>query len=464
MNERVARRIPSWRRTGPAVPALVAAVLLGIPATMLSAGAAGTGDAGERVKLHRPDPTVVTFSRDVAPIIQQKCQQCHQAGSIAPMQLITYDEVRRYAPLIKDRVQRRVMPPWAMNPYVGIQHFKNDISLSDEEIATIVQWVDAGAPQGDPADLPAPVQWPKGDQFRLLAEFGEPDLVILTDPYTVPAQGGDQWWRPLVPTGLTQDRWVRAAEVLPAYPEGLPVTHHVLARLRQTDEIEGLLTEWAVGSNAEIFLEGSGKLMQAGSSISFEVHYYPAGKEVPNNQVAVGLWFFPEDYQPKQPTVLRMFNVAPATTLEIPPHSTAVFQNEFLMTRPTRIESFQPHMHLRGKGMSMEAIYPNGRKELLSLVDDFQFQWHTNYVYADDAAPLLPAGTILKFTVWYDNTANHPSNPHPGNFVTWGDRAADEMGHAWVSLTYLEQAEFDELLAARGNTTARRFREPVLAP
>jgi len=429
--------------------------MLGALAGVLALGAGVTAlyaspeRADDPPAANRSSDEVSTFSRDVMPILQQKCQECHQPGSIGPMSLMTYDEVRPWAPLIRERVQHRLMPPWAMNPYVGIQGFKNDMSLTEEQIALIVNWVDAGAPEGDPADLPPPVQWPTAETFRSVSLLGEPDLIIYTDPYDVPATGGDQWWRPVVETGLTEDRWVRAAEVLPAYPEGLPVTHHLLARLIQPQGIQGLLTEWAVGSNAEIFPEGAGKLMQAGSKIDFEVHYYPSGTAVPNNQVALGIWFFPEGYEPEYPTVLRLFNVAPQQTLEILPHSTAVFQNDFLMREPTRIESFQPHMHLRGKGMSMEAIYPDGRKEMLSIVDNFQFAWHTNYIYADDTAPLLPAGTILRFTVWYDNTENHPSNPHPGNFVTWGDRAADEMGHAWVSLTSLKQEDFDRLVAER---------------
>jgi hypothetical protein len=412
----------------------------GLTAPLLS-GAASAQAGGEG--------RTVTFSRDVAPILQENCQECHQPGSIAPMSLITFQEARRWSARIRDRVEDRIMPPWHLNPHLGIQDYKNDISLSDAEIATIVAWVEAGAPEGDPNDLPPPVEFTKGDRLLMEARLGPPDLMIETPPFTVPATGNDQWWRPKVQTGLTEDRWVRAVEVLPSFPEGRKVTHHFLASAIQQHNLGGLLTEWAVGKVGEVYQEGTGKLLQAGSEIEFEVHYFPSGTEVPNDQVSLAIWLYPEEYEPELETQLRIFNVAPQGTLEIPPHSRPMFSNEFVMRSPVRLQSFQPHMHLRGKGMSMEAIYPDGRKELLSIVDNFQFNWHNNYIYADHAAPLLPAGTVLKFNVWFDNTTDHPSNPHPGDFVTWGDRAADEMGHAWVGVTQLTQEQYERLVAER---------------
>lgn len=391
----------------------------------------------------------VTFYEDIAPIFQQNCQQCHQPGSIAPFSLISYQDARRYASRIRQRVADRIMPPWHVNPYIGIQDFKNSRALSEADIATIVAWVDAGSPEGNINDAPPPVSFPTGESFLLLDKLGPPDMIIKTPPFTVPEHGNDQWWRPVVETGLTEDRWVRAVEVLPSYPQGRKVTHHFLATAVQEHNLNGLLTEWAVGKVGEEYAEGTGKLLQAGGKISFEVHYFPAGEEVVDDQVSLGIWLYPVGYEPEMETELRLFNVAPQNTLQIPPGSKPLFSNEYVMRTPVRIQSFQAHMHLRGKGASMEAIYPNGRHELLSQIDNFQFNWHNNYIYSDAAAPLLPAGTVLKFNMWYDNTAENPSNPHAGDFVTWGDRAADEMGHMWIGVTTLTQEQYDQLVAER---------------
>jgi hypothetical protein len=424
------------------------AVCVGRALTTLSIAAVGTfGFVGTAAAQEGGED--ITFTRDIAPIFQDNCQVCHQEGAIAPMSLMTYDQARRYARRIKDRVAKRLMPPWHLNPHIGIQDFKNDRSLSEEDIQTIVDWVDSGMPEGDPADMPPPVEWPTGEDFQFRGELGEPDMIIYTDAFDVPASGNDLWWRPTVPTGLTEDRYVRAMEVLPSFPDGRGVTHHFLATAVQETSLGGLLTEWALGKTGEVYQEGTGKLLEAGSEIEFEVHYYPNGTEVPQDRVALGIWLYPEDYVPEFPTRLRFFNVAPQNVLEIPPHSKPIYQRQWVMNNPVRIQSFQAHFHLRGKGASMEAIYPDGSVELLSQIDNFQFNWHNNYIYADDAAPLLPEGTVLKFTMWYDNTEDNPSNPHPGDFVTWGDRAADEMGHFWIGVTDLSQEQFDRLKAER---------------
>lgn len=395
------------------------------------------------------DADAITFTRDIVPILQNNCQVCHTRGAIAPMELMTYDQVRRYGRIIRSRVQERLMPPWHLNPEIGIQEFENDRSLTDEEIETIVTWVMNGMPEGDPADMPPPVEFPTGEDFQTSEILGEPDLIIYTKPFDVPASGNDLWWRPRVPTGLTKDRYVRATEVLPSFPDGRGVTHHMLVTAVQETSVGGLLTEWALGKTGELYQEGTGKLLEAGSELSFEVHYYPNGTPVPQDQVALGIWLYPEDEVPEFPTRLRFFNVAPEGVLGIPPHSKPIYQRQFVMRNPTRIQSFQAHFHLRGKGASMEAIYPDGRTELLSQIDDFQFNWHNNYIYADHAAPLLPAGTTLKFSMWYDNTEDNPNNPHPGDFVTWGDRAADEMGHFWIGVTDLTEEQYQKLKAER---------------
>jgi hypothetical protein len=211
----------------------------------------------------------------------------------------------------------------------------------------------------------------------------------------------------------------------------------------------GLFMEWAVGKTGEVFQEGSGKLMLPGSRIRWEVHYYSVGEEVKDDVVEMGVWFYPKGTVPKNRTILRMFNAAAGSELGIPPGQMAMTQNFYVMPAPARIENFQPHMHMRGKAFSMEAIYPSGRREMLSMVSNFQWRWHVNYIFADNAAPLLPKGTTLVFTAWHDNTAQNPNNPDPRQWIGWGDRTIDEMAHVWADVTYLEQADFDRLTAQR---------------
>ena len=243
----------------------LAALLLALP----GAAAAGAED------------TTPTFTKDVAPIFQQKCQACHRPGYIAPMSLMTYAESRPWARSIKTRVETRQMPPWHIDKSVGIQDFENDRSLTGAEIDTIVRWVDAGAPRGNPADMPPPVEFADDDVWNFAGLFGgPPDLVIHSAPYTVPAVAQDRWWKPEVPTGLTEDRWIRAIEIRPSSVDGRRITHHALARLQQEEDGDlgaasdvgpGLLMEWAVGKQGEIMRPNSGKLIKAGSSIVWDI-------------------------------------------------------------------------------------------------------------------------------------------------------------------------------------------------
>ena len=412
-----------------------------------------------------PKPAdAVTYARHIAPIFQQKCQECHQPGSIAPMSLLTYDDAKKYARRIRAKVGSRMMPPWHIDKTVGIQQFKNDRSLTDAQIDAILSWVDGGSPMGDPADLPPAVKFPDPNRWQLAEKLGRaPDLVVRSMPYTLAARTQDKWFRPVVETGLTEARWVRAIEVKPVRANDRKIVHHVLAYLLQ-DEPEvtglastahdhqanaGLFMEWAVGKTGQIFAEDAGKLMLPGSRIRWEVHMHAIGEEYKDSQVELAVYFYPRGFVPKHRTVLTMFNMARTSELDIPPNEKTITQNFYVLQAPARIENFQPHMHMRGKAMSLEAIYPDGRKEILSQVSNFQWNWHVNYVYADGVAPLLPKGTMLSFTAWHDNTADNPNNPDPSQWVGWGDRTVDEMAHNWIDVTYLEQDEFNKLVAQR---------------
>jgi hypothetical protein len=405
----------------------------------------------------------VTFAKDVAPIFQDKCQTCHRPDSIAPMSLITYDEVRPWARSIKTRVLARTMPPWHLDKTVGIQHFANDASLSDQQIDTIVRWVDAGAPLGDRSDLPAPIKWPTETRWEFASKFGQPDLIVKSPAWHMPAQSQDAWYKPVVETGLTEARWVRAIEIRPSTVKGRRITHHALARLKQddggdplktsgdsADTTGGLFMEWAVGKQGELLRPNTGKLMLPGSKIIFDIHYHAVGEDI-TDSVELGVYFYPKGQEPKYRTVLGSFEsiAGGKEALDIAPNSIAVSSDTHVMKRAGRIENFQPHMHLRGKAMLMEAILPDGTIRTLSYVNNFQFNWHLNYVYADDAAPILPKGTILKFTAWHDNTSANKENPDPSQWVGWGERTVDEMAHAWVNITYMSDDDYAAEVAQR---------------
>jgi len=389
-------------------------------------------------------------------------------GSIAPIHLTNYDEARRYGRRIRAKVSDRIMPPWHIDRTVGIQDFKNDRSLTATEVETIVRWVDGGMPLGDEADLPPAPDFTDPLGFQLEDEFGVPDLIIASDPYTLEAETQDKWFRPVTETGLTEPRWVRAIEIRPVGPDATTITHHVLAFLQQDEEETeynvgpvitssrggsmggpGLFMEWAVGKRGEIFPEGAGKLMLPDSRIRWEVHMHAMGELVEDARIEMGVWFYDEGDEPRNRTRLRMFDARGATGLDIQPNEVAVTQQYHVLRWPTRLENFQPHMHMRGKVMQMEAIYPDGRQEVLSRVDNFQWNWHVNYIYANDAAPLLPAGTTLVITAWHDNTAENANNPDPTQWISWGDRTVDEMAHAWVDVTYLSEEEYEAEVARR---------------
>ena len=206
--------------------------------------------------------------------------------------------------------------------------------------------------------------------------------------------------------------------------------------------------EWAVGKVGEIFPPDAGKLMLPGAQIRFSVHYHAIGEVVPDNVVELGIYFYPKGQEPKRRVVLHAFQ-GRTGEIDIPPGELAMAQGFHVLRAPARLENFQPHMHMRGKAMSLEAIYPDGRTELINIVDNFQWNWHINYVYDEEVAPILPKGTVLKVTSWHDNRASNPTNPDPTQWVGYGDRTVDEMAHLWVDVTYLEQEDYERLIAER---------------
>ncbi|MCC7179466.1 MAG: hypothetical protein IT177_13885 [Acidobacteria bacterium] len=390
-----------------------------------------------------------TFTKDVAPIFQEKCEACHRPDSIAPMSLKTYAETRPWARAIRARVADHTMPPWDIDKTVGVQKFKNDRSLTDHEKDVVLRWLDGGTPQGDPKDMPAPRTWPEDQGWNFAPLYGqkEPDLVITSHSFTMPAQSQDAWDKRVTPSGITEPRWVRAIEIRPSSVKGRKITHHAIAYLEQEEpgapRAGGLpvpFMEWAVGKQGELMRPDTGKLLLPGSKFRWDIHYSQAGEEI-TSQVEMGIYFYPKGQEPKYRTSLSLVPAA-LGTMDIRPNSVSMAEGFMPLRENARIESFQPHMHLRGKAMMVEAVFPTGRREVISLVSNFNFNWMTTYVYDDDAAPLLPKGTLLKVTSWHDNTAASKTNPDPTQWVGWGDRTVDEMAHAWINIVYMNDEEF----------------------
>jgi hypothetical protein len=410
------------------------------------------------------DPaTTPTFTKDVAPIFQEKCEACHRPDSMAPMSLVTYEETRPFIRSIKARVADRQMPPWQIDRTVGIQNFKNDRSLTQEQIDTIVRWIDGGAPKGDPKDMPAAKTWPEDQGWNFAALFGqkEPDLIIKSYDFTMPAVAQDAWDKRVTPSGITEPRWVRAIEIRPETVKGRRITHHAIAYLEQQEPggagVAGLAApfmEWAVGKQGELMRPGTGKLLLPGSKFRWDIHYSQAGEEI-TSKVEMGIYFYPKGEEPKYRTTLSLVPAA-LGTMDIRPNSVSVAEGFTVLRQAARIESFQPHMHLRGKAMMVEALLPTGQKQVISLVSDFNFNWMTTYVYADEAAPLLPKGTILKVTAWHDNTSAKKSNPDPNQWVGWGDRTVDEMAHAWINIVYMSDEDFAAEQAKRRSSNSQQ--------
>ena len=396
-----------------------------------------------------------TFAKDVAPVLQKNCQQCHRPGDIGPMSLRTYEEVRPWVRSIKQKVVAREMPPYRYDE-IGIQQLKDDLRLTEAEIQTLVRWVDGGAPLGNIADMPAPRVFGDDLKWSYAEQFGPPDLIVKTKPYTLPAQGQDRWWRPIVPVGTTVDRCIKAMSVKPSLA-GRAGAHHANSDLLVPDAATGQYTqlervsEYASGKTGEIVPVDGCRTLPANSMIRWDVHYWPFGEEVKDDVIELGFWLYPEDHKAKYKQNLKGYTLLmKGGELEIAPNGTAMTQGFHSFKTPVRIDSFQPHGHARLAGMTAEIFNPEtGKLEMISSVSNWTNNWHTSHVYQDDYAPLLPKGSVLILTGYYDNTKNNKGNPDPDQWVGGGSRTADEMSHAWITVTHLDDEGYKQILADR---------------
>jgi hypothetical protein len=384
-------------------------------------------------------PDHPTFAKDILPIFQKACQSCHRPGQMAPFSLLTYDEARPWVRSIKNKVETRYMPPWHLDRTVG--EYAPDPSLTDVEITTIAKWVNTGAPRGDMRDAPSPVQWPSGQTWQ----FGDqPDLVIKSPKIDVPAQSPDMYPEPEVVSEMVEDRYIKWIQVLPGDSK---ITHHVLVFSLDSASADGgaptMLTEYARGNDGDIFQPGEGKLVARGATIRFQIHYHPNGETaVIGDQATVGIKFWPAGYTPKHVIQTRSIqNMAGLAIAPGDPNSRS--DAYFTLTQPSRLVSFQPHMHYRGKRMTLEAIPPNEQPQLLTDVNRFVWTWQITYPYKNP--PAFPKGTVLHVTAYHDNSAANKENPDPNAFVGWGDRTVDEMNIGWVDYYTISDEEYSAI-------------------
>ena len=410
-----------------------------------------------------------TFTKDVAPILYRSCVQCHHPNDIAPMSLLTYKDARPWVEAIREAVVKRQMPPWHADPHVG--EFINDPRLSDAEIATIEAWAKSGAKEGDPKDLPPAPVFKDGWHIK-------PDLVISIPDTTVPAAGQDEYDYIYVPTNFTEDRWVQAAEVLPGDRR---VVHHATvsvvtaekmekARKRlasaaenkdkyryRTGKVNHLRPEVPVvddgcsspeggalpgegkdlvnhvpaiylpGHLAEVRPAGYALRIPKGSYLKFQVHYHNSlGKEV-TDRTSIGLVFAkePVKYEVAQYEIWNNMFLIPAGD------SNHRVTSCYTLPKDVMAVAYTAHMHYRGKSMETEAIYPDGRRELLFRVPKYDFRWQETYFLKHQF--LLPKGTKLVTTAYFDNSPNNPLNPDPTKAIRWGEPSDEEMMGFWLA-------------------------------
>ena len=418
----------------------------------------------------------VTFTKDIAPILQRSCESCHRPSGGAPMSLISYRDVRPWARSIKQRTAVREMPPWFIDKNIGVQEFKNDPSLSDGEIALIGQWVDAGAQQGSPADMPPPRLWPAGRWT-----IGEPDLVI-SSPITTIAPLAADWFGgiyPPSPTGLTEDRYVQAVEVkeilldddglelTPAAADAasgdgraelnLFVVHHAVITALAGEESDNPLGRMGnfnitheLGQNATYFPDWVGIKLPADSELTYDrMHFHSIGREV-RARVDTAFKLHPKGYEPKYLQGFGAQSGAFDLELDIPAGQSDIMRDGFYrLSRPAILMTFEPHLHSSGKRMCLEALYPNNAREMLNCAD-YNHNWVKVYTYEDDVAPLLPAGTVLHLLAWYDNSPTNPRVLDPRNWKGWGNRSIDDMLYHLPRMVYLTDEQFEDEVAERG--------------
>jgi hypothetical protein len=373
-----------------------------------------------------------TFTKDVAPILFQHCASCHRPNEVGPFPLLTYADAKKRARQLAEVTAQRVMPPW--KPVKGHGEFLYDRSLRDDQIAVFQKWYQAGMPEGDAADLPPRPKFPEG------WHLGPPDLILKVEkPFRIPAEGDDLYVHFVLPTGLTKDQPFRAVQVLPSNKK---VAHHAVpmldvhqgqaTKLAKKDGYyiqfggpgflpRGFLPGYAPGMTTRELPEDQPGVLPKGMDIVLQMHYHPIGKEE-YDQPQIGIYFTDKKPQ-RNPSVILMAN----NDINIPPGEKNYQRtDEFRLPVDYEFRSIFAHMHMIGKKVRVWAELPDKTTRRLLLIDDWDYRWQDTYLYAQPF--ILPRGTIIKAEFTWDNSADHPRNPHsPPQRIRWGEGSTDEM-------------------------------------
>jgi peroxiredoxin/mono/diheme cytochrome c family protein len=397
-------------------------------------------------KTARANHANISYSNDIAPILADNCVSCHREGGIGPWAMTDYNMVRGFSLMIREVVRTQRMPPWHADPAHG--EWANDRSLSDDEIKTLVHWIEAGAPRGEGEDMLANLDH-EYSEWTTSELLGDPDYVVDIPAMEIPATGVVDYQYHLVDNPIGKDVWVHAAEILPG---DRAVLHHTITtfgdvmtegKYKGQLNRKGGLRGYAPGITNQAYPDGTGTFLPADATIEFQMHYTPVGRATVDES-KMGIWVY--DEPPTHP-IISMFTANPR--IKIPPHAANHMETvERTIPKDALLYNLMPHAHFRGKAANFIAKYPDGTEELLLSVPHYDFNWQTDYEFKEPK--FIPAGTTLVQTGWWDNSAQNKANPDPSAEVTWGEQSWEEMLFGAMLFRFLTEEESVQMRAERG--------------
>ena len=386
------------------------------------------------------EKTNVTYTKDIAPLLQSKCIECHRTDGLAPFNLQSYDQVRAWSKAIHKQVHEGRMPPWGLDPEVG--EWSNDPTFTEEERAKLYGWLDGGMPKGDPKDMPKPLE------FHEDWSIGKPDIIYeMPKEIVIPAEGVMDYQYHVTEMNVEEDMYVQALEVLPGNRR---VVHHIIVFLQPPSAVASAMSDgftntmldvYAPGSPAGVNPPGVARLIPAGSTLMWQIHYTPTGEEE-RDRSKFGIILAKE--KPKE--LMRTATVVNAN-FEIPPFDDN-YRVESSMTIPqdATIYSYTPHMHYRGKAMDFYLTTPGGEEELACSIPKYDFNWQLDYFLEEPLS--VPAGTEVRVVAHFDNSKNNPFNPDPSKTVRWGEQTWEEMMMGGLYLSWADgEVDVPEVVA-----------------